>query len=192
MDGPLSRTKPGFEPSSERERSLRKLLDQSNGFHMKAAFLLLPSADDTVAYSIETYNAGAWKVAYGPEVSSSLFFALDALGSPFGICGNRICQLDPETGAFETFASDFRDLFDRVASSPESIGVPLVEAWTGSGRSLTLFQRLAPKVPFILGGRGRVEDLYAADILERRDFNADLHAQTKGLADGTSVKLHFE
>lgn len=170
---------------------LADLLKQSNGFAMwGGAFLLLPSGAVDNLPSVESYNAHDWKRSYSPAVQSTVFFALDVFGFSFGISEDRVVRLDPETGVLYQIADTLGHLLERVRNEPiEMVGIEMFNAWCESGRSMEIGQRLAPKVPFVLGGGEAVSEFYPADILERAAFNAYIYEQIRDLPDGATIEL---
>lgn len=189
LDGPISKAPPEFSGDSRLAKALRQVLDQANGATAyDGAFILLPSGDASVTVSMEEFNAGDWKVAYPPRVQQTWFFALDAIGMPFGIMDEEIVKLDPETGELTPIAGKIGEFLGAVEANPDqTIRLDVFEAWAKAGRSLPARSRLAPKTPVMMGGGEGPEDLYEADIMERADFNAHLYAQTKDLPDGYKV-----
>lgn len=189
--GLISETVSTFEADSGLLSKLADMLRQSNGFAMwGGAFVVLPSGDDAVLPSIETFNKGEWKKAYPQDVEQTTFFAVDAFGFPFGVSQDAVVQLDPETGSLSPVAATLGELLEKVRSEPKNtIGLLAFEKWRQAGRELRLGQRLAPKIPFVMGGGKEIDDFYAADILERAAFNSHVYEQIKDLPDGATVEL---
>lgn len=142
--------------------------------------------------TIEEFNANKWKASYPSAVRDTVFFALDTFGFPFGISGDVIVQLDPETGVLSRMADTIGHLCDRVRTEPDEIvGLNAFDTWIDAGRTLAINQRIAPKIPFLFkeGGNSLLDDFYEADILERAAFNAFIYEQTKDLPDGALIEL---
>jgi hypothetical protein len=72
------------------------------------------------------------------------------------------------------------------ASGPET-GWPLARQWQAENHPLAPGKRLAPKIPFFLGGKYSVENLWEVDAVEGMRAKADLAMQTKDLRDGAKV-----
>lgn len=153
--------------------------------------MVLPSGQADGLPTIESYNDGAWKRSYDEDVHDTTFFALDVFGYPFGISGDHIVQLDPETGRLELISNTMRGLLERVEREPKMIGIAVFNNWLASGRTLDIQHRLAPKIPFILGGGTDREDFYAADIMQRAEFNAYIYEETKNLPEGTQMRFEI-
>lgn len=189
LNGPLSTAKPAFEGSTRLGKTLRNMLDQSNGSSAYGgAFVLLPSGGESQWWTMEEFNAGSWKASYSRKVQETWFFAVDTLGFPFGILGEEVVHLNPETGHLKPIAFKLGEFLEAVESDPDTlVRLDLFDAWCQAGEGIGTRERLAPKTPIMLGGGKGVEDLYAADLMERMDFNAELHSQTKDMPEGTQV-----
>jgi len=189
--GPLTEVPSQFVGKTVLLGELASILQQSNGFTMfGGAFVALPSGSCDYVPTIEAYNSHRWKDSYSPSVQNTLFFALDTSGYPFGVADGMIVHLDPETGSMDPVAETISSFLDRVWKNPyDLIDLAIFEEWFDSGKTFELSERLAPVFPFILGGGETIDDLYAADILERAEFNAYIYEQLKDVPDGVQVEL---
>ena len=61
--------------------------------------------------------------------------------------------------------------------------------WQVANGPILQGQRLAPAVPFVLGGSFEVGELRAKSDLELARFRADIFSQIKDLPDGATIKL---
>ena len=192
VHGPLSEDPSTLKAEGGLSSKLVEMLDQSNGFHLHGgALLFLPSGSGVNGLStIEEFNAAPWKTSYGPEISRALFFAVDAIGYPFGILDERIIQFDPETGELTEIATDFDAFFSASEADPNGIaGAWLYGAWLDAGRQINANERLAPNHPLIFVKTSGIDDFHAENMLNRTAFNAYLYEQTKDLPDGAKVKF---
>ena len=166
------------------------MLAQANGAACcGGAFVLLPSGGDAVFWTMEEVNAGAWKAAYVPEVREAWFFAVDVLGHPFGILGEDIVRLDPETGTLEPVAKRLGEFLDAVRADPDEFGEALLRRWESSGTTLAPRERLVPAIPFMMAGAPPRTRFVAVDLMDALDYHADLHARMKDVPDGTPMVL---
>jgi hypothetical protein len=48
---------------------------------------------------------------------------------------------------------------------------------------------LIPKIPFVLGGKYEVDNLYAGNIVDAMRFRASLARQISAIPDGTAITI---
>ena len=65
----------------------------------------------------------------------------------------------------------------------------LASKWQSANGPLSPGKRLMPKVPFFLGGKYSIENLWAGSAVEGMRLKGDLAIQTRNLPDGTDVRL---
>ena len=68
-------------------------------------------------------------------------------------------------------------------------GHPLAHDWQIRHGPLPAGQRLAPKVPFVVGGKFLVENLYATSDVEGMRFRGSVARQIREVPDGAQVVL---
>jgi hypothetical protein len=189
--GPLSAATPVFSAPRGILNEIANILGQSNGFALwGGAFIFLPSGSADDVPTIEEFNGHAWKGIYQDDVRRTVFFAMDVFGFPFGVLDNNIVWMNPETGELHRITKSVRRFLEMVNTEPEHmIGFQAHVDWFDRGQTYEIGQRLAPKVPFVLGGGKSIADFYATDIIERADFNAFIYAKTKNMPDRTRIKF---
>lgn len=172
--------------------ALGSMLALKNGFFaFESALHVFPAGPGAVGYDLATWNdPDGWRAPYSELPGDVLFFAEDAFGIPFCFTAEGVSRLDPETGDLEPLAATLEDWAALVLGEYASeTGHPLAHAWQARHGALALTQRLAPKIPFVLGGAFDLDNLYAADALEAMRVRAELARQIRDLADGARVKV---
>ncbi|HYG66901.1 MAG TPA: hypothetical protein VD838_04550 [Anaeromyxobacteraceae bacterium] len=192
---PLCSAAPAMPAAFEGTRwaaELEAMLAAKNGFFaFESSLHVFPAGPTVHGYDLATWNdPRGWRAAYPDLPADLLLFAEDVFGIPF-CCGEAgVQRFDPETGALEQLATTLEDWAALVlAEFAFQTGHPLAHAWQVKHGPLAPTQRLAPKVPFVLGGAYELDNLYAADALESMRFRADLARQIRDLPDGARVKL---
>jgi hypothetical protein len=174
-------------------KELIELLRRKNGFFaFESSLHVFPLGQSHNCISLPSWNdQRTWRGGYGALVASDLvFFAQDAFGNQFAM---------NQKGVF-LFYSEFAEL-EPIGSSLGEWGQALIDDWRGytgfelshqwqvKNQPLKEGERLIPKVPFILGGKYEVANLYAGRIIEAMRFRASLALQVAALPDGTPVNL---
>lgn len=171
---------------------LLQLLTKRNGFYcFESALHVFPSACDPTLMSIERWNSNdLWRKEYGSAVEGHVFFAEDVFGDQFGLNRGKVYRFDPESGEIEESATNLEKWAGRIlADTDYETGYPLASAWQQQNGPLAPGTRLVPKVPFILGGEYKVDNLYALDAIEAMKYRADIWNQIRNLPDGTPVNI---
>ena len=140
---------------------------------------------------LRTWNAGAtWRDAYGDQLDGCLFFAEDAFGCPFCLEGESVQRCDPETGLRTPMASSLEDWASQLLVDWRNLTAqPLAHDWQVEHGALKAGHRLAPKLPFVLGGEFTVENLYEAEQVGLMRFRGSLARQIRDVPDGAKVTL---
>lgn len=169
---------------------LRPLIEARNGFYAFASALFVRPWGGGVG-SAEWWNtAGGWGAAYGESVDGLTFFAEDVFGFQFAVDPGGVHLFNPETAQLERMAASVEEWADQIlANFNELTGYTLAQSWQSRNGPLKPGFRLAPSVPFILGGRYEVADLKEQRDLELARIRAHVHAQIKDLPDGAQVKI---
>lgn len=171
---------------------LVKLLREKNGFYaFESALHVLPSNCSTTLMNIEKWNEHElWRNEYGVVTKGYVFFAEDLFGVQFGLRDGRIYRFDPETGETEEVASSLDEWAGKILDNYDyETGYPLAHEWQERNGPLPSGERLLPKIPFVLGGEYKVDNLYALDMVEGMRHRADMWKQIKDLPEGAQVRL---
>ena len=143
-------------------------------------------------HDIENVNL-LLKKEYGNIVGGLIAFAQGVFGNQFcfDVESRSIVFLDIETGARDVLTTSFLKWVDILHDRLEYFtGVNVLEQWLWDNR-LEFNQRLCPKVPFVMGGEFKVDNLYASGYPDSIKAYANIAKQVYNLPDGTSVKLNI-
>ncbi|MBL8705887.1 MAG: hypothetical protein JNM30_13630 [Rhodospirillales bacterium] len=195
IGGPaLSKAAPAFVGANAVERELAGLLAQRNGFLAFEAALHIYPSDPAKPLSLENVNsADGWRGAYPAIPADVLFFGQDIFGGQFGLRSGAVWTLDPETGDLTRTADTLEAFVTLLLRDYDvMVGHSLAHQWQATHGALKHDQRLAPKIPFVMGGEFTVDNLYAADLLPLMRARADIARQIADLPDGAQVELKIE
>lgn len=168
------------------------LLERRNGFYaFESALHVLPVGQIPGQMDLERWNSPQlWRRDYGELAVGHLFFAEDALGDQYSLRGDGIAWFDAETGAIEEFAISLDEWASKIIATPgECTAWPLAHVWQERHGALTPGERLVPKIPFVMGGRYDLDNLYSLDAVEAMRFRAHIARQIKDLPDGSRIEL---
>jgi hypothetical protein len=146
-----------------------------------------------VPVGIKEWNASAlWKNGYEGTLDDLLCFAEDAFGGQFALSRDGVVSVDPETGERERVADDLEGwaaaIFDDFGYRT---GYPLASDWQDQHGSLSPGQRLLPKLPFVVGGKFAVGNLYALDDVKGMQFRAYIARQIRDVPDGGHITFEM-
>jgi hypothetical protein len=189
-----SRTSSIFDSVSDLTNELYNILVRKNGFFAFESalhFFPLGLSELTDIIDLESWNSiNLWRKNYISLPSECIFFAEDVFGCQFCIHKNMIQIFDPETGEFEELAPNFESWASALLEDYETLtGYPIAHEWQKIHGILSLGKRLIPKIPFVLGGKFNIENLYLLDSIEGMNLRADIAQQIKYLPDGEQVSL---
>jgi hypothetical protein len=128
---------------------------------------------------------------YGEIVKELVFFGQDLFGNQFSfdIKKNKIVFFNIETGEREIIANDFIDWMEFLIDQLEYFtGNSLAANWN-LDNNFRFDQRLSPKMPFILGGEYKLDNLYASDFPQYINSAAEIAKQVYNLPDGANFKI---
>ena len=175
-------------------QDLTYFLSRKNGtYACYSSFHLYPAKGDEV--SIETMNrSGGWKSPYTDLVRQSTVFACDVFGDQyFASTIGSFFKLSIETGEVQEMGPTLEDFFaSLLADLALQTGYPLALEWQERNGPLAHNYLLSPKIPFFLGGKYEIDNLWHCHALERVAFASDLFLQTKDLPDGQQISLVFD
>ncbi|SPL94593.1 unnamed protein product [[Actinomadura] parvosata subsp. kistnae] len=134
-----------------------------------------------------------WQHEYGDAVASLTFFAEDAFGFPFAIGEGGVFTFDPETAERDLIASGVEEWASLMLDDPDvQTGFPVMHEWQVRNGAILRGHRLAPAVPFFLGGKFEAQEMRMKDSMELMRFRADIHRQVKDLPDGAQISIRLE
>jgi len=172
---------------------LNDILSVRNGFFAYEGSLLFRPVDnvENLEGLIDWNSVSLWKGLYSnPEVDEHFFFAENIFGEQFSIKEGSIFQFYPETAEFEPFASSFGEWAKKIISEPDFItGHQIAHLWQSENGALKLGERLAPSLPFVLGGDYDLSNLKRTSDIDLIRFRAQLANQIQDLPDGAEIKI---
>lgn len=192
---PLRSTVPGFPRTLLEEYALGgelySMLSALNGFFTFESALHVFPLGTGEGMDLEVWNsASLWRSEYGGMADHLLFFSEDCFGHQFALHGSSVVTFNPETGEIADFASSLEDWAGQILDDYENLtGYPLIHEWQQQHGPIPPDHRLAPSIPFILGGDYSLANLYLAHSVALMRFNASLAVQIKDLPDGAPVNL---
>jgi hypothetical protein len=188
---PLSLTAPDPLPADgQRSQELGDLLAARNGFFaFESALHLFPAGAPVAGHDLVGWNAPSlWRSEYGDMADALLFFGEDIFGGQFALRGQEIVTFDPETGAVNPMAATLDEWAGLLLDDYETVtGFPLAHQWQADHGALQPGVRLLPKLPFVLGGKYTVDNLYELDAVKGMRVRADVARQLRDLPDGAAV-----
>lgn len=197
----ISELIPQFEESTKKmlgclSDDLYNILAIKNGFYaFESALHFFPAT--TINQSIIDVNlwnsANLWKNEYSNSVEDYLFFAEDIFGGQFCVFNEKIHTFDPETEETEEIASNFDDWAKCILEEYNYLtGFELAHEWQMKNGFVPVGKRLLPKIPFVLGGKFTLDNLYLLDSVTGMKLRGDLAQQIKNSPDGTKIKFKIE
>lgn len=125
---------------------------------------------------------------YGELSNALFFFGEDLFGNQFAFSAEGIVLFNIETAERKYLASNFLEWVTILEGDLNAItGRSLVP--TDAIFELAWGKRLCPKLPFILGGDFKMENLVLKGFEENFGFNASIAKQIHELPDGTKFKI---
>lgn len=167
--------------------------DVGDGFYLKNALHLYGRSDSYKFHDLQ-YRSAIINDLYGTITGRSglASFGEDAFGNQLIYDHGGFHFLIIESGELELISESFTGFLQSVHQDLDYYsGYTLAKAWQLDHEPLSFEHRLTPKLPFILGGAFRTENLYKATWEYILRFNAHIAQQIKTLPDGTAINLDF-
>jgi hypothetical protein len=173
--------------------TLLDLLRYKNGFFaFESALHVYPLGSRSGGLDLVDWNdPQEWRYEYGDLIGMPvLFFAQDAFGNQFGISNQNIVLFYSEFAEIEPVAKDLDEWSEVLMGDWRGLsGYELAHEWQVQNRPLTEGERLIPKVPFVVGGKYELSNLYAGRVAEAMRFRGSLAQQLATIPDGTPINL---
>jgi hypothetical protein len=121
-------------------------------------------------------------------------FGQDIFGNQFTFSINEgeIVFLNIETGGREVLAKGFKEWLDVLTADLEYYtGMSYEKEWKDK-YSISLNERLQPKIPFVIGGDYTIDNFYVNGYPAYLLYNADISKQIINLKDGEKVNLKIK
>lgn len=170
---------------------LKPLLTKKNGFYAYGPALYVRPWGADVSGNALWWNAvDTWRDEYQGVGDDLLFFAEDIFGFQFAISPQGFYQFDPETTEREYLGADIYEWARTMISDLDFYtGFSISDAWTEAHGRIPVGSRLAPPVPFFLGGEFDVDGLAPINDVELMRFRGDIYQQTKDLPEGAQINF---
>lgn len=171
---------------------LNTLLEKKNGFYsFESALHLYPFETVGDNIGLLDWNEHAlWISAYEGLASDGVYFAEDLFGSQFCIKHDGIYLFDPEVATSEKIAGSINEWCDAILKDYDFLtGYSLAHAWQKNNGKISIGYRLIPKIPFVLGGKFDIDNLYMEKSHIALKARANIALKIKNLPDGSSVDI---
>jgi hypothetical protein len=172
---------------------LLDLLRYKNGFFaFESALHVYPLGSRPGGLNLLDWNNPQnWRHEYGDLIGIPvLFFAQDAYGNQFGISNQGVVLFYAEFAELEPVGISLNEWGEVLMSDWRGFsGYELAHEWQEQNRPLTEGERLIPKIPFIIGGKYELSNLYAGEATEAMRFRGSLARQVAKMPDGTPISL---
>ncbi|MFI1520827.1 hypothetical protein [Kitasatospora cineracea] len=172
---------------------LQPLIAARNGFFaFESALLVRPWGGGRG--TAEWWNSGeVWRDSYDELPTGLTFFAEDIFGFQFAVDEGGFCSFDPETAESERISDSLDGWIDYMLSEyDEATGYSIAHEWQSVNGPIPAGSRLAPAVPFVLGGSYDADALAAKSDVELARFRATIFNQIRNLPDGAQVRITIE
>jgi hypothetical protein len=198
IGGPAVAPDPSMDDFSELNingvfgNQLREFLQQRNGFFaFESALHVFPDSVSSNIFSVQQWNSSnLWRHEYGDLGQGAYFFAEDAFGNQFCFSNGQICSFEAETGELSNIAADLEGWANAILNNYKVLtGHPLMHDWQVTNGAIRQGNRLMPKIPFVLGGKYSLGNIYALDSVSAMKSRGNLALQLKDLPDGTKVEF---
>jgi hypothetical protein len=169
---------------------LEKFLQNKNGFYaFESALLVRPLTSSGDVLGLKEWNdPELWIKQYSADLKDFLFFAEDLFGCQFALSKEGVVHFEPEQAQHKIFCSSLEQWCELILQDYDlHTGFSLAHTWQKANAPLKPGHRLLPKVPFVVGGEYKGDNLYSSkDVLGMR-FCAKLANQIQDIPDGTKI-----
>jgi hypothetical protein len=170
---------------------LRPLINVRNGFYAFESCLFVRSWGGAVR-SAEWWNASDWRNPYGEALAGMWFFAEDVFGFQFAVNDAGFYSFNPETAELRQLATSAMMWAEQIlVDYDELTGYSIGHAWQVLNGPIRAGRRLAPAIPFVVGGEYSAAGLRDKPDLELAQFRAYVYAQIKDLPDGAQLRINL-
>jgi len=172
-------------------RELSELLQMKNGCcAYESALIMRPLYSRAIRGILEWNKPSLWRAEYKSVSAPILCFAEDLFGIQFCIVDNHVCTFDPETGEMKAQWTSLEEWANAILSDKNAMtGYPIAHEWQLINGPLLLGYRLIPKIPFVLGGEFKIENLFLMEDARGMLSRANIANQIHEIPDGTQIIL---
>lgn len=183
-------------PTSACFEQLLSILEFKNGFFVfESALHVFPVGKFEQMLTLESWNdKQLWRNEYHALIPSDMvFFAQDIFGNQFGIDSSGVSIFYSEFAEIEPLSKDLHEWMELLLNDWKALsGYELCHRWQEINGPLREGERLIPKIPFVLGGKYSLENLYTGSILEAQRFRGSLALQIANIPDGSKIELKIQ
>ncbi len=174
---------------------LLPILQVKNGLYAfeSALHLYSENGNDSEKGLVFWNQNDTWRGSYQGSADHGIFFAEDIFANQFVLERGLISKFYPETGEYRSFANNLEHWADLILRDFEEVlGFQLAHEWQVANGAIPAGHRLAPKIPFVLGGEYTVSNIYSIETIESLLFRASIAVQIRDLPDGTKIRIVLE
>ncbi|CNK48988.1 hypothetical protein [Yersinia intermedia] len=170
------------------------LLGKKNGFYaFESALHIFPFETTGEHIGIVDWNkTNLWIDSYDDLARDAVFFAEDIFGGQFCIRATGVYSFDPETGSFEYLEKDIEGWCELILTQYDLLtGYSLANTWQRENGLIPVGYRLVPKLPFVLGGEYKTNNLYLEQSVMAMKERANIALQIRDVPDGGSIQFNL-
>ncbi len=169
---------------------LAKFLQIKNGFYaFESALLIRPIASTDAVLGLKEWNdPELWIDQFSVDLKDLLFFAEDLFGCQFALHKDGVVRFEPEQGLYKSLSPSLEIWCDMILQDYDlHTEFSLAHSWQKDNEPLPPGNRLLPKVPFVLGGEYKADNLYSSKDVLGMHFCSKLANQIQDIPDGTDI-----
>ena len=172
---------------------LLSLLSKRNGFYAyESALLVLPAESCEGTLNVVEWNRfETWKSSYlYHDLTKVICFGLNIFGDQFCFDSEGFGRLDAETAEIERLGDNLEEWAETIMAEPDYyLGWSIGREWQKRNGPLGSNMRLVPKIPFILGGKFEVDNLYCLDAMKSMQMRGEICTQLHEHPDGSTITI---
>ena len=172
---------------------LHSLLQMANGFYaFEGALYVRPTRSQQNFVGVYEWNAkDLWKQYYPCPPVDLICFAEDVFGCQFALDKNgNVYKFDSETGDGVHHSDNIDEWASLLIDDYNyETGYSLAHTWQINYGMLKPEVRLVPRIPFVLGGEYRIENLVATNAIDGMVSRGNLACKIHDLPDGTAIVI---
>jgi hypothetical protein len=162
-------------------------------FSYDRSLLVRPICREAEPEGAVQWNGHDFWTVYFDSSEKFFVFAEDSFGDPFCFMGNNIVKINMETGECMIIADTVEEWASLILYDPNLyLNTAIMMEWVKEFGSVPAGFRLAPKIPFILGGEYCLDNIALLAENDLAVFRSQLASQIKNLPDGANIELSIE
>lgn len=126
------------------------------------------------------------------NIDNIICFAEDAFCNQFIFFEDGIGLFFIESGEIDKISDCFKNWINEIINDTDYLtGWSLFEEFEKKNKKIDSQNRLTPKVPFVLGGKYEIDNLYVSDYKKIINFSSEIALKIKNLPDGKKLKINL-